>query len=485
MSRDTNAKVHAARLGRRSERGVMWGLSGGQLIALFVATSILGPAAMIAGGVGIAVTMPLWGAALAVAFVKPQGKTLVAWLPIVANWGLRRLRGQRAARIRPARPRPAGTLSLPGEVASLRAYVHEASGTAMVHDPHRRTLTAVMRLRHPAFLLLGHDDQNRRTAGWGRVLSGACRSGRIARLQILERTAPDGGEAVQSYWNDARVEPAPSLAVESYDDLITGAAPASARHETLFAVTLSMKDAARSVRTAGGGVAGAAAVLVDELTGISANLRIAEIGVEAWLDADDLALALNSAFNPARLPEWDHSGLGRDLHAAGPVAVTTQWDHLRVDDTWHAVVWVREWPREDVDATFLVPLMLTNAVQRTVSITYRPRTTREAMKALRVEQVESESEQRRRDKHDIRTSAAQQREQDDIDQRERELVAGHAELAYTGLISISAGSKDDLDAAVEETESACHQCGLDTTVLYGQQDAAFYAAALPLGRVLL
>ncbi|NED96840.1 PrgI family protein [Phytoactinopolyspora alkaliphila] len=462
----------------------MWGLSGGQLLAIGVAASVFGPSAMTAGTRGLVATAPVWGTALLFAFLRPHGRTLVAWTPIVANWILRRTRGQNAALRRPDRPRPAGTLALPGEVGALRLYRHGPTTTAMIHDPHRRTLTAVMRLRYPAFLLLGQDDRNRRVQGWGQALSGACRTGRISRVQVLERTTADGGEAVHAYWRDAGNSDTGSASA-SYEDLITTAGPASARHETLLALTMSIKHSARAIRTAGGGLAGAATVLIKELSAVTANLRSAEIGVDSWLDEAELALLINTAFNPGRGPVWDRTGHGRGLAVAGPMAVTAAWDHLRCDETWHAVFWVREWPREDVDATFLSPLMLTNSVQRSVSVIYRPRTTREAMKDVRVEQTEQESEQRRRDKHDIRTTAAQQRERDDVDRRERELVAGHADLAFTGLISVSAGTKEDLDAAIEETEGACHQSGLDTVLLYGQQDAAFYAAALPLGRVLI
>lgn len=482
MSSDRSTTLVTARLARRSERGVMWGLTGGQLIAVGVAAAIVGPAAMAAGLRGLMVTAPGWVTALVVAFLRPQGRTLASWAPIVVAWAVRRARGQNRWLARPGQSRPAGTLALPGEAASLRVHRHEPSATAMIHDPHRRTLTAVIRpSAESSFPLLGREEQNRRVTAWGRVLSGASRTGRLCSVQLLERILPDDGEAVRAHWRDTGRHDS-TLPAESYDALVAGAGPASARHETLLAVTLSLRPAARAIRTAGGGLAGAGDVLVKELTSITANLRTAEIGVDGWLDDRELAHVINTAFTPSRTAEWERTGLGRDLDTAGPVAVHAAWDHVRCNDDWHAVLWVREWPREDVDATFLTPLIFTNTTQRTISLFYQPRTTGAALADLRIEQAEQESEQRRRDKHDIRTTAAQEREQHDIDRRERELIAGHADLPYTGLIAVSANSAEELDAAVEEIESSCHQSGIDTTRLYGQQDAAFYAAALPLGR---
>ncbi|NED97140.1 PrgI family protein [Phytoactinopolyspora alkaliphila] len=472
----------SARLGRRSERGVMWGLTAAQLYGVGVAAAVLGPAMMSAGMRGLLVSAPVWASALIAAFVRPNGRTAASWAPVVANYVLRRIRGQDTWLADPERPRRAGVLALPGELTGTVLYVHSVTAAAMIHDPRRRTLTAVARLRHSAFLLLSHDDQNRRVAGWRRALSGAARTGRVARLQVLERCMAEGGEAIRAYWREEGCDDS-SAAASSYRELIGAAAPASARHDTLIAVTVALKNAPRIARTGRGGATGAASVLAKEMASLTAGLNTAEITVESWLDEHELAYVINTAFRPHRAPVWERTGLGRDPSAAGPVAVSARWDHVRIDDGWHAVVWIREWPREDIDASFLVPLVLTASVQRTISVFYRPRTAREAARDIRVELAEQESEQRRRNRNGTRTSAVQQRENDDVERRERELVAGHADLAYTGLVAISATSKDDLNAAVEETENACHQAGLDTTILYGQQDAAFYAAALPLGRV--
>ena len=67
-------------------------------------------------------------------------------------------------------------------------------------------------------------------------------------------------------------------------------------------------------------------------------------------------------------------------------------------------------------------------------------------------------------------------------ERERALIAGHADLRFTGLIALTAGTKEKLDSALSQVQRAATQCGCETRLLCGQQARAFTAAALPLAR---
>jgi hypothetical protein len=49
------------------------------------------------------------------------------------------------------------------------------------------------------------------------------------------------------------------------------------------------------------------------------------------------------------------------------------------------------------------------------------------------------------------------------------------------MVTVSARSLDDLDAAITTVHAAATQAGLDLRRVYGQQLQAFTAAALPLG----
>ena len=80
--------------------------------------------------------------------------------------------------------------------------------------------------------------------------------------------------------------------------------------------------------------------------------------------------------------------------------------------------------------------------------------------------------------------ASQTAEYGDVLQQEADLTAGHGVLRYTGFISISAPTPDELDTAVAAIEQAAIQASCETRRLVGQQAQAFTVAALPLCRTV-
>lgn len=98
-----------------------------------------------------------------------------------------------------SQPNPQQT-PLPGDMVRLREYTDPTTGAGMIHDPTAATLTAVVSVSHPAFVLLDPGEQERRIASWGRVLATVCRSGRVSMLQVLERTLPDSGSGLAEWW---------------------------------------------------------------------------------------------------------------------------------------------------------------------------------------------------------------------------------------------------------------------------------------------
>ena len=118
------------------------------------------------------------------AWTPVGGRKLIEWVPVTFRWVARTQKRQTVFRRRVVKPRPAGTLALPGDAAALREWEDPETGAAMIHDPHAQTLTSVCVVQHPAFVLLDPAEQQRRVTVWGRVLAAACRSGRIARIQV-------------------------------------------------------------------------------------------------------------------------------------------------------------------------------------------------------------------------------------------------------------------------------------------------------------
>src|SRR4051794_21664918 len=115
----SDSELTPVKFSRLSHRGVLLGLSGLQLV---VAST--GAFALVVGlylGI-ILLALPVIGLCAALAFASVGGRRLIEWGPIAVRWLWRAAGGQLVYRRRIVRPRPAGTLALPGDAASLRQW---------------------------------------------------------------------------------------------------------------------------------------------------------------------------------------------------------------------------------------------------------------------------------------------------------------------------------------------------------------------------
>jgi len=161
-----------------------------------------------------------------------------------------------------------------------------------------------------------------------------------------------------------------------------------------------------------------------------------------------------------------------------------EWDRLRSDSAFHAVLWVSEWPRSQVYPGFLAPVLLSSGIQRSFSLVCTPIRSDQAARDIRKKKTELISDAAQRQKMGQIEDASQTAEYGDVLQQEADLTAGHGVLRYTGLISISAPTPEELDTAVAAIEQAAIQASCETRRLVGQQAQAFTVAALPLCRTV-
>jgi hypothetical protein len=73
----------------------------------------------------------------------------------------------------------------------------------------------------------------------------------------------------------------------------------------------------------------------------------------------------------------------------------------------------------------------------------------------------------------------------DLERREAELVAGHGDLRFTGLITVTAPDEDTLEQRCTAMETAAAQSMCEVQRQVGQQGVAHAAACLPLARGVL
>ena len=478
---DAGFEVTAVQFSRLTRRGVLLGLSVPQVVSLSVAVVVVVAGLYLGGGGVLWWTTPLWTLAAVGTWLPVGGRKAVEWVPVAVHWAWRMMAGQTVYRRRIVAPRPAGTLALPGDAAALRQYLDPETGAVLVHDPHHQRLIAIAEITHRSFVLLDAAEQQRRVDGWGRVLSGACRTARLARLQVLERTLPDSGSGLARWWAEHGIDDG-SWVARTYAELIARAGPAAERHVTTLSVALDLKAAARAIRIAGGGMSGAAAVLRQQMRSLTTALQAADLAPVSWYGPGELAVLLRSAYDPQVAATLERDPAGAELAAAGPVAVDEAWEGLRSDSGHHAVLWICEWPRTQVYPGFLAPVLLTSGVRRSFSLICDPVRADLAARDIRRKKTEYLSDAAQRAKIGQIEDAQHAAEYHDVLQQEADLTAGHGALRYTGLLAITATTPDALDAAVAEIEQAAIQASCETRRLVGQQAQAFVAAALPLCR---
>jgi len=476
----TTAPAHAegVRFGRLERRGLLLGLSAAQVVVLGVALVVAVAAVYTAGMAGVVATAPVWLPLAVAGTLTVAGRPVVAWVPVLAHWHSRRLLGQTTHVTRPTALPGQTEIEIPGIPGRLTVTASPRLGTALVLDRRAGTVTAIARVHGGGFLLEDGAGQDRKVTGWGRVLAAACQQDALVRVQVLHRTLPGGATAARRWWARHALT-GRSFAARVLADLVTDTETTTDRAETLLAV--AMRVPARTGRRFS--PAGAAAV-ERQLTSLADALVAAELTVDGWVTPARLGAVLRSSYDPdgAARTAADEDAVSA---LVGPMGVVEHWDRLRTDSAWHAVYWVAEWPRSTVHPGFLQPLLLAPGTRRAFTLVAEPLPVGRALREIRRAKVEHAADAAHRVRIGQVEDEATRAETAEIARREADLIAGHGDLRFTGLITVTAPDEDSLAAACAATEASAAQALCEVRRLVGQQGQAHAAAALPLGRGLL
>jgi hypothetical protein len=252
------------------------------------------------------------------------------------------------------------------------------------------------------------------------------------------------------------------------------------RHEILLAVTIDRSTAGPRIKAAGGRVTGLVEVWKQEFALIERQLPSAGLVITDRLSPRRIGEVVRTAFDPGAALTIPR-GPGVDPTVAGPCAGREEWAHLRADGSYHAVLWVAEWPTGRAAADFLWPVIFPGGVQRTLSLFYRPFTRAQSESAIRAKHSEIIQSSWLKDKLGRVETLADSKELTDVMARESELLEGHGEVGMLGMVTVSAPTLDQLEAAVTTVHASATQASVDLRRVTGQQLQAFTAAALPLG----
>lgn len=494
--------------GPLEQRGLVGSLRAPQTAILSVALVVV--VVVVAArrdAVGMLVALAITTAALVIVFLKVRGRTIEAWTPVIVRYLARsvagRLRYRSAAPTAGIRLSPDGlveaAVSLPeelGDIELVAAPVDPAGAAAIgvVKDRRGQTFTATLGVRVRNFALLSDPEQERRLAAYGTVLAGLARDDSvIRRVGWVERTVPNDGDDVAAYLQQAR-DPALALwsgPVGSYIELIESAADVTQDHELFVSLQLDGWRARGQARKLGDGDGGMLRLVVREVELFARRLESAGVQVLGALPPRTLAKAIRDGYDPfgrsarARAGALDPARNGTPVELAGPQARETAWSTLATDSAVHVTYWVSEWPRIDVGAVFLQPLLMQTTAVRTVAMVMDAIAPSKAVTEIEQARTTDIADETTRQRLGQVTTARQTQKADATARREQELADGHAELRYAGYVTVSARANDPegLDRACAEVEHAAQQCRLRLERLYGEQDYAF-TFGLPLCRGL-
>jgi hypothetical protein len=443
------------RFGPRERGGALAGWRAGQIMTVAVGL-VFGVLALrwepnavgVAAAVGILV---LYGA---LATVPVSGRTGDEWLPVVVCWGARRTGARGAGRI--------------GALRGMRLLRASWQDLGVVHDRAGRTLTAAVSLRGGSFALLGADEQDRRVGAWASVLASLAREGSpVHRVQWVAASFPDDGYGLRSYVAAEAVPDVASVCTASYNALLADMDSHTCAHDVVLALQVRLT---KSVEVG-------CATLAREMGSLVRLLADADVQVESVLSADDLARQLLRTYEPHPVP----AGM-EPAQDHWPMALEESWSEVRVDGMVHATFWVAEWPRIEVRSDFLAPLLLGSS-RSTLAVVMEPLGPDTAVRKVEASRTADLADSELRRRGGFVSTARHARESEVLARREAELAEGHASFRYSGYVTVSAPSEEELVAACDVVQHAASQSRLALRRLYGDQASA-YTCTLPLCRGL-
>jgi hypothetical protein len=334
------------------------------------------------------------------------------------------------------------------------------------------TYTAALMVSGPELVLASEADREARVAAWGRVLAGAARvRGGLARLQVIERAVPDPVEE-PGRWLEIAGTGASPAAHAAYSEVLDGLRQRATGHNVI--VVAQVAPTKGNTKACMETLAGEVASLVRHLAG--SGFAVGPLSVS------ELAGCTRAIMSP---PGPEPSPPGMTPKLAGPVARRTHWGHIRTDNMWHACYWVAQWPRSDVAADWLRPLVLdpVGAI-RTLSLILEPMAAQVALRKAEAEVMAQSLDSVQRGRWGFSDRARHEAQHQSALAREAELVEGHGGFRFAGIVAVSAAGEDALEAACRELEASAQRSKLELRRLWGQQAEAL-AALAPLGRFRL
>ena len=495
MSDDARA-LEAVKFPRYERRGFFLGLKWYQLLIVAGGGAVAVVASASGGPTALFTTGPMWLGLMLLGLLQYSRIPFPVWAKQIVLFFYRTGIGQTRFLAKPAVPQLAGRLALPGGLGNLELRT-TPRGECFIVDRQGKEAIAVLRCSTRSFALLDVDDKAWAVQAWSRVQAGMAQRQGIARIAIQDYTVPYPSSALWDFYRGTQVQPASKVTwgQRAYEDLL-GAAGSTMSHELVVAVVLDISKGRRRIKESGGGLRGLEHVLRLEVEAMKTSLATHSVKVEEWISESGLLGIIRSAFDPTAPPAVKAPAAAAPPSDApatkatdripghGPMGVEEHWTYLRTDSGFHQTFWIAEWPRQRVFPGFLHPLIYVGEFRHTFTEVIRAVPTAEALRDIRSAQEAHETRRRINARFDRPLTRDQKAEDEEVAQREEEIVAGHGDVRPAAYMTVTATSLEDLARHRQELESAAAGAFVELRLLYGQQWAAFVAGGLPLGRGL-
>lgn len=427
-----------------------------------------------------------------VSFTRVGGHATWEWLPLAISWSLSKLRrGRRWVAPLPLWCDGSDTAApMPPCLAGIDLVEVDWRGGARlgaVRDRTRRTLTAVVAVSGPQFVVEPRAEQERLLAGWGDLLGQyAVERGVVSHLAWSDLARPSGmQDHIQWLDGDERGD-ANQPASASYRELLDTGTTTAINHEAVVTITVAKERLSRHRSRAGNADDQLRRALVTSTDALLRGIRSAGLSARDPFDGPGLQRLIRARIDPVTAPPRVRRGrlierlaLVRS-NTTGPLALECRWRDLRVDGAFHRTWWIGTWPRLAVPPAWLEPFLSSGGITRSMTVYFQPVPTHQSRRRIERDLVKLESDAVTKEDKGRRVDARHRRATQALLDREEELVAGFPEMGYLGLVTVSARSQDELDEQSEIVEQLARETGMDLRVLDGRQDIA-WAAALPLG----
>jgi len=446
--------------------------------------------AITAGAPVLVAAVPLVAAALA-SFGRAGGHAVWEWLPLLAGWLWARVRrGRTWCAPLPLWCSADAKAPMPPCLDGLDIVEIDwrpSSRLGAIRDRQRKTLTAVVPVTGPQFVVEPRAEQERLLAGWGDVLGQfAVERGLVTHLSWSDLARPSGMHEHLAWIDDGpRGEPN-ETASASYRELVDVGTTTAISHDVVLTLTVARDRLGRHRSGAGNAEEHLERGLATSTEALLRGLRTAGLAAGDPLNPVQTQRLIRSRIDPVAVSRRATKGRLVDRLAlvrgatAGPLALDTSWSHVRVDEAFHRTWWIGTWPRLAVPPAWLEPFLSGGGLTRTMTVVLVPVPTHQSRRRIERDLVKLESDATTKEEKGRRIDARHRRATQTLLDREEELVSGYPEMAYAGLVTVSAHDLDTLEEHGEIVEQLARENGMDLRLLDARQDVA-WAAALPLG----